>query len=124
MLLTVGTAVVRISVCLLVLRLILAFQASYRTWLWVLLAFCTIASIADFLAQSFQCIPIPGLWNKSIRARCFPPTHMTMVARIQGGSAAITDLLCVLLPMMVFRKLRVSLRDKIAIFIIIGLGLL
>ena len=40
------------------------------------------------------------------------------------GAAVITDLLCVLLPMMVFRTLQASLRDKVAVFIILGLGFL
>ena len=40
------------------------------------------------------------------------------------GSAAFTDVLCVLLPMFVFRGLQVSLRDKLAIFVVFGLGFL
>lgn len=40
------------------------------------------------------------------------------------GSAVVTDLLCVLLPILVFRTLQTSLRDKVAVFLVLALGLL
>ncbi|KAF6222702.1 hypothetical protein HO133_000749 [Letharia lupina] len=95
---------------------------AYRRWNWGLLAYCAIVTLADFLAQCFQCVPLPGLWNKSVKARCFAPAHMTQITKFQGGSAVITDILCVLLPMLVLRNLQVSQREKIAIFVVIGFG--
>ncbi len=38
--------------------------------------------------------------------------------------AVLMDLLCVALPMVFLRRLNVKLRDKIALFVILGLGLL
>ena len=84
MLLIVGTELVRTSVCLFVLRLMPVTRRSYRRWIWGLLAFCTIPSIANFLAQCFQCIPLSGLWDKTIKARCMTEADMTMIIRIQG----------------------------------------
>ena len=64
---------------------------------------------------------------------------MTQIAKVQGGvysdstvsfwthtkvgSAVVTDLLCVLLPVMLLQNTQISLRDKIAILVIIGLGI-
>lgn len=142
MLLTLGSGLVRISVCLFALRLVPTTKTSYRRWIWGLLTFCTIISIGDFLAQCFQCIPLLGLWDESVNARCFPPADMTKIAQVQGGAyfragstaslwthtnvgtAVITDFLCALLPILVFRNLQASLRSKLAIFVIMGLGFL
>lgn len=85
MLITIGTGLVRISVCIFVLRLVPAMKMSYRRWMWALLAFCTIFSVAEFLAQCFQCIPLIGLWDKSVKARCFEEADMTAIAKVQGG---------------------------------------
>ena len=86
MLFTIGTGSTRISVCLFVLRLVPATKTFYRRWIWGLLTLFTIITIADFLAQCFQCIPLPGLWDKSVKARCFPESHMTQIAKVQGGT--------------------------------------
>ncbi|CAD6584705.1 MAG: hypothetical protein ASARMPRED_001840 [Alectoria sarmentosa] len=123
MLISIGIGLVRISVCLFVLRLMPATKMFYRKWIWGFLIFCTIMSLGDFLAQCFQCIPLSRVWNQGAKARCFPPADMTKIAQAQGGAAVVTDLLCVLLPMMVFRNLQVDSRDKLAIFFVIGLGL-
>ena len=64
---------------------------------------------------------------------------MTQIAKVQGGvycdssvnfwthtnvgSAVVTDLLCVLLPVMLLQNTQISLRDKIAILVVIGLGI-
>lgn len=142
MFLIVGTGFVRASVCLFVLRLVPITRMSYRRWIWGLLAFCTIPSFANFLAQCLQCVPLSGLWDKTIKARCMSDADMTMIIRIQGcmwllfgptinsgthkaiASAVITNLLCALLPMLVIRNLQINQRDKIAILVVIGLGFL
>lgn len=85
MLLTIGTGLVRISVCLFVLGLLPVTKMSYRRWIWGLLAFCTIFSLGDFLAQCFQCVPLSGLWDKGVKARCFTQADMTKVVRVQGS---------------------------------------
>ena len=84
MLLIVGTGLVRISVCLFVLRLVPVTKTPYRRWIWGLLAFCTIPSLAHFLAQCFQCVPLSGLWDKNVKARCFAGADMTKIIRVQG----------------------------------------
>lgn len=84
MLLIVGTGFVRTSVCLFVLRLVPVTKMSYRRLIWGLLAFCTIPSLANFLAQCFQCVPLSGLWDKSVKARCFDGADMTKIIRVQG----------------------------------------
>lgn len=38
--------------------------------------------------------------------------------------AVLTDLLCVALPMVFLRNLKATFRDKAALFIILGLGVL
>ena len=48
--------------------------------------FCTVITLAGFLAQCLQCIPLSGLWDKSVKARCFPVDDMTKIVQAQGGA--------------------------------------
>lgn len=83
---TAGTLFVRVSVCLFVLRLVPTTETSYRRWIWVLLVFNFIVSLAAFLGFCFQCIPLSGLWDHSIKAQCFPRIDMTKTAQFQGSA--------------------------------------
>ena len=61
-----------------------------------------------------------------VSGRCVASSslHGHLWTHTNVGAAVMTDLLCVLLPMLLFRTLQVSVRDKVAIFIMLGLGLL
>ena len=85
MLFIVITALIRASVCLFLHRVVPPSKMSYRRWIWGLGIFCTIVSLANFLAQCLQCIPLPGLWDRNVDARCIARADMTRIAKFQGG---------------------------------------
>ena len=53
------------------------------------------------------------------------PTLFPLKLLLTGTALTIMmDLICVLLPILVYRKLQISWRDKLAVFVLLGLGLL
>ena len=82
----VGTVLVRISVCLFVLRLVPATQKSYIRWIWALVIFNVVVTLAVFLAFCLQCRPFSALWDHSVAARCIQRAEMTKIAQFQGSA--------------------------------------
>ena len=105
------------------------------------MVFFAIITTATFICVCFQCIPIQGFWDKSINARCISLLVIAKINEAHGGKkptiayfpaiahpktafSVFMDILCVLLPIMVFRKVQMSWQDKLAVFTLLGLGLL
>ncbi|CAD6591213.1 MAG: hypothetical protein ASARMPRED_005264 [Alectoria sarmentosa] len=136
-----GTFFVRISVCLFILQLLPFTKRFFRWWTYGLMVFFAIITTATFICVCFQCIPIQGFWDKSINARCISLLVIAKINEAHGGKkptiayfpaiahpktafSVFMDILCVLLPIMVFRKVQMSWQDKLAVFTLLGLGLL
>lgn len=131
--------------CLFVLRLVPPTDRNFHRWTWGLMIFFALVTTSTFLTLCLQCIPLQGTWDRSITARCVSLEDVSIVGRLHGGKpkskydicrysiahyycaeafAILMDLLCVALPMIFLRKLSASPIDKIALFVIFGLGLL
>jgi len=80
-----GTLLVRISVCLFILRLVPADRKSYCRWIYGFIGLFTAMSLATCLAFTFECIPMQGLWNKNVHAHCFGQSNVAVIAQVQGG---------------------------------------
>lgn len=121
---TIGTLLVRVSMCLFVLRLVPPTHREFFKYTYALIAFFAVISTATVLLILLQCIPIQGAWHKDVRARCIPRADLSIIAKTQGGFSALMDFLCVGLPMFLLRNLQAKLGRKISLFILLGLGLL
>ena len=105
------------------------------------MTFFTFIALAVILSLCLQCIPVQGIWDRSVNAHCLSPVITTRINEASGGQystkmsssviaylrtaiSVVMDVLCVLLPILVYRKLQIDWRDKLAVFIILGLGLL
>lgn len=121
---TFGTYLVRISVCLFVLRLVPNHEKRFRWWIYALMAFFTVVTMIALFFLCFQCIPFQGLWNQKIKARCIARDKLSIVEQTQGSLSVLTDLLCACLPIFFLRQLQTSRRTKVALFVILGLGFL
>lgn len=85
MLHTVGTFLVRISVCLFVLRLVPVTHRKFYRYTYLLIAFFAVITTATFMLFLLACIPIQGAWNREIKARCIARSDLSIIARTQGG---------------------------------------
>lgn len=123
MLHTVGTFLVRISVCLFVLRLVPPTHRELYRYTYLLIAFFTVITTATFLLFLLACIPIQGAWDMEVKARCIARSDLSIIAKTQGGFSALMDFLCVCLPIFILRNLQAKLGRKICLFVLLGLGL-
>lgn len=110
--------------CLFVLRLVPSTHPEYHKYTYVLIALFAVITTAAFMLILFACVPIQGTWDKTIEARCIPRSTLSIIAKTQGGSAAVMDLLCVCLPIYLLRNLQAKLSRKLSLFFLLGLGLL
>ena len=82
---TVGTCLVRISVCLFVLRLVPSTHREFYTYTYVLIAFFVVITVATFMLILLGCVPIQGTWDREVKARCISRSAISVIARTQGG---------------------------------------
>lgn len=82
---TIGTFLVRVSVCLLVLRIVPPTHREYFKYTYIFLAFFAVMSTATLLSILLACIPIQGTWDRETKARCIPPLDLTIIAKTQCG---------------------------------------
>ena len=84
---TIGTLLVRVSVCLFVLRLVPPTHQEFYKYTYILIAFFAVISTATFMLILLACIPIQGTWDKEIKARCIARSTLEIIVKTQGGVA-------------------------------------
>ena len=95
---TVGTFLVRVSVCLFVLRLVPSTHRVFYTYTYVLIAFFAVVTVATVLLILLGCIPIQGTWDREIKARCISRSTISIIAKTQGGMFTPSSFLPFSLP--------------------------
>lgn len=109
----------KISMLVLYLRL-LPMVSKYR--LAVTISLCVIPLIALWLVlSSFMfCIPVSDFWSPVSQQRCLPKEIWFLNAALQ----IVTDMWIVFLPMSVLARLKLPRRQKVAVVLVFGLGIL
>ena len=79
----IGIGLVKVSVCLCVLRLIDRGRKALNIFLWVLIAFVSASHFAQILLFFIQCRPMAAIWDPRIPGKCFSP-HVTYLAGYIG----------------------------------------
>lgn len=119
-----GIGLVKVSVCLTVLRIIDRTRRSVSLFLWLLIAFATFSHCTQVLLFLIQCRPMSALWNPHIHGRCFS-SHITYLAGYIGfGLDAFTDLVTAGIPIFIINRLQMNNRTKLALCGLMGLGAL
>ncbi|MCJ1402370.1 hypothetical protein MMC11_005590 [Xylographa trunciseda] len=113
---------VKVSICLYMIRMIHHTMKRIRQCLWVLIAFITACHIVVFFLFVLQCIPLTAVWDPSISGQCYGLGLTYEVAYAGVGLDALTDLISAIIPIFVIHHLRIDLHTKIAIGILMGLG--
>ncbi|KAL8838515.1 MAG: hypothetical protein Q9176_005067 [Flavoplaca citrina] len=70
------------------------------------------------------CRPLKAYWNTGMEAVCFSDQVFENIVIAQGVLSIITDLICAAFPVFFLRGLQVSLRTKIGLCLLMGLGLI
>lgn len=95
-------------------------------WIIHLALFLTVVScLSFFFACAFQCWPVSHFWNKhtpGAQGSCVNDTVVIALAYLFSAINIITDLTFALLPAWIVSNLNMKLRTKLALMILMGLG--
>ena len=117
----------KINICLTKISILLFYLRVFKVVQWfkylcwgvagIVLSF----TVASVLVSVFQCIPIEFAYNKSIEGSCI---DLTKFWYGNAGYNIGTDLIIIILPVLVIRKLSMPKRTQIALLGVFGLGIL
>lgn len=110
------------SICLFLLRIV-SDRRVRRTICALIgcLVLFTAISTALFLGI---CRPLKAYWDIGVDAVCLNDGQIEAIVVAQGVLSIITDLLCAAFPAFFFRDLQVKFKTKIALCVLMGLGVI
>ena len=118
----IGIGVVKISVCLTLLRVVERGRRRISRFLWFLLVFIGVTHLALAMLFFLHCRPLAALWIPQVHGSCLS-THTTVLAGYIGFAIdVVTDLICAGIPVLVIHRLQRNNQTKVALCILMGLG--
>jgi hypothetical protein len=114
---------IKLSIALFLLRI-----AVKRLYIWILrisMVVVTIWSVAIWIYELFQCIPIDAQWNYTIKnAKCASGPSFVAAAYSISVMTIVTDWLYALLPIPMIWSVQMSVQTKMTVAFILSLGIL
>ncbi|KAF3007494.1 hypothetical protein E8E13_005315 [Curvularia kusanoi] len=113
----VALSLTKISIALQYLRLTTEKPIYRICWvfIWFTAAFCIVA----LFVGTFQCAPVAKFWNMQIPGKCINKTAWYYVT---AAISIVQDILLVILPFFILRRLAMPAREKASLMVILGLG--
>lgn len=117
-----GIGVVKISVCLALLRVVERARRGITLFLRSLLIFVAVTHLALAMLFFLHCRPLAALWNSKVHGSCLS-SHTTVLAGYVGFAVdVVTDLVCAGIPVLVIHRLQMGFRTKVAFCVLMGMG--
>jgi hypothetical protein len=91
----------------------------FRTVVSINIGFVIASGIAFIFAIIFQCNPVAGAWDKSLSSHCI---DITALAYSNAGIAIAQDMIILFLPVSELVDLQMSLRKKLNVMAMFGIG--
>jgi hypothetical protein len=114
---------IKLSIALFLLRI-----AVKRLYVWILrisMAVVAIWSVAIWIYELFQCIPVEAQWNYTIKnAKCDSGPSFVAAAYSISVMTIVTDWLYALLPIPMIWSVQMSVQTKMTVAFILSLGIL
>ncbi|KAL7945957.1 putative PTH11-type G-protein coupled receptor protein [Trichoderma barbatum] len=107
----------KMSIVLLYLRIFV--QKWFRVSCYILLGIVTAYAVASTATSIFQCNPIRGAWDKSMKPTCI---SLTMNWYANAGYSIATDVLILCLPMQPIWSSKLPVNQKRALMFVFALG--
>lgn len=96
---------------------------TYKKILYAIIVASVVVILVADLIIGFSCRPIAFKWDKTIpHGRCSKPDAILALSYIFSGMKITTDLCTAILPILIVRNLQLSLRLKISISVLLGMG--
>ncbi|KAI9705271.1 MAG: hypothetical protein M1820_005269 [Bogoriella megaspora] len=120
----IAVLLIRISVCLFILRVIGTTHRKVNYFIWFLIVFMTLFCLATLLTVGMQCVPLRKAWYPTTPGHCINQEVLTKLTNAYGAIGCILDFTCVFIPVWIFRSLQMDRKTKIGLSAIICLGLI
>ena len=140
----VTLALTKVSICLFLLRIV--DGRPFKLALYGLIAFLSLFSAVSLFLFIGVCRPLKAYWNVNVEgAKCLSDEQVMHIVLAQGSKSLvftlkpyqrvradqhtlvlsiITDIICATFPIFFLRNLRVRLRTKVALCLLMGLGIM
>ncbi|OHE92932.1 integral membrane protein [Colletotrichum orchidophilum] len=119
MLLFISVAFLKVSICLLILRI--KDTKMLKTLLYIIMAGVLITNFGVVIILIAECHPV-GFWRGK-SAVCWPTDIRIYSIYATIAYSVVTDLVCSLLPLVVVWNVRIPRQTKISVCCLMGLGL-
>ena len=114
----------KISVCLALIRVLERARRRLAHLLWFLAIFVAITHLGLAIFLSLACRPLSMEWNPSIKGSCLSQHIVVSVAHAGYAIDVATDLICAVIPIIVFMRMQMSLQTKISLCVLMGVGVI
>jgi hypothetical protein len=94
-------------------------DSRFRLVLKITIGWMALKSTAYAFSIAFQCVPVQGIWDRDIPARCI---NMNMLTISGAGVSIVEDIFIMLLPISELKGLNLTLRKRIALCFIFAIG--
>jgi hypothetical protein len=94
---------------------------TFRMWSNIMSATCVLWAIACFITAILRCIPIEATWNPQLQSTATCYNFILFFEIIEPINCA-QDLIIVLMPIGVIRRLQLSVQQKFSLSLIFVLG--
>ena len=84
----IGIGLAKVSVCVLVLRVIDKAAVKFSRFLWAIIVFVSAVHLTEIIVILVQCIPLEALWNPGVKGKCGSRYLKFTVLYIENGDAA------------------------------------
>jgi len=117
---TCETAVLKLSIGLLLLRIVVKpwHVWTIRITMAVAVLYCTIL----LFITVFQCIPLSYYWRRTGEGHCLPTSVLTNAGYVHSAILAVADLIFAVIPATMLRNAKMPLKRKILVGFILCLG--
>ncbi|KAM7203289.1 hypothetical protein V8F33_002280 [Rhypophila sp. PSN 637] len=112
----------RVSFCLFLMRIVNR-QRMYTIFLWAIVFITSVTTLATVINLLASCKPIDKLWNPKHPGTCVPGIQNVAFGLTQSSAAIAADFLLAVFPILILRKLNMALKTKIALGVLMGMGL-
>ena len=117
-----GALLTKISIGIFILRI--KNTKRLRIFVWVSMVLMTCATLAVIIVLLVACTPMRKLWTPDIAGTCIPAGSVYSVSYVQSGFAVVVDIGLTLSPIFVLWNVKIDRRRKIAICILMSLGII
>ncbi|KAJ3498114.1 hypothetical protein NLG97_g1375 [Lecanicillium saksenae] len=120
----IAQAPYKVTICLNKVATILLYlrifsSPRFRVAAFTIMGVVIAAGIGSIFATIFQCVPVAGAWNHSIKAQCIDSGQFWVAYAVMN---VLTDFMVLVLPMPMVRGLKFGKRDKVMLYGLFLLG--